>query len=96
MSEEEQKGVLQMFLKDINGHDLDREEINNWIETSFQDNKFSGRQIRNILSAAMVLARAENKRLNSRHLRTLWKKTKEFQDYLDRARIKAEEASMYQ
>jgi len=93
MQEEDQKELLRTFLKQIHPRDMEKDDIQRWIKSSFMDNKFSGRQIRNILSSAMILARAEGRKLSVEDITKLWKKTKEFNDVLAAQRIIAEHNS---
>jgi hypothetical protein len=90
MGEDEQKQIFKMFINQIDPHDMERDGILEWVEDSYQDNKFNGRQIRNIISAAMALARAEDRKLKLKDIQRVWKRTKTFTDYLRSQTIRAE------
>jgi len=58
MNEESQKSVLRMSPQGIYEDQMDRQGIENWTESLFDDiddhPEFSGRQIRNILAGALA------------------------------------------
>jgi hypothetical protein len=76
------------------GNDVhDRDKIDNWLDERFEEQfadggvsrnseQLNGRQIRNILSSAVHLARADNKGLELDHIKTMLNATRNFQDYL--------------
>lgn len=76
--------IYSIFLKQVKDDDNieDWGEIRGWIKIESRSSKFNGRQIRNIVSAALGLARAERKKLNSQHLDTIVRKTGEFHEEL--------------
>ena len=82
--------IFNNFLKQINDHDADKDNISYWLNSSFMDIKFCGRQIRNILSAAMAIARAQGRQLRLEDIKMMWQSTKLFQDFLDAQRYNAE------
>lgn len=90
MEEEEQKEVFKIFLKQVDKKDMDYDEIIEWINDSYEDNKFNGRQIRNILSAAVDLARANDRKLMLKDITKLWKRTRTFKEYLQMETILSE------
>ncbi len=86
MNEESQKAVFKMFLRGIREDQMDRQGIEDWIESLF-DNiearpEFNGRQIRNILAGAINMARAKGQKLEVSDVNTLCSRTKVFQKIL--------------
>lgn len=80
--------IYTIFLKQIRDDNNidDWDNILGWIKMESRSSKFNGRQIRNIVSAALGLARAERKRLNSDHLDQIVRKTAEFHEELSEQR----------
>lgn len=76
--------IYTIFLKQIRDDDniANWDNILSWIKMESRSSKFNGRQIRNIVSAALGLARAERKKLNSDHLDQIVRKTTEFHEEL--------------
>ncbi|OBT50804.1 hypothetical protein VE04_08539, partial [Pseudogymnoascus sp. 24MN13] len=76
--------IYTIFLKQVRDDDniANWDNILSWIKMESRTSKFNGRQIRNIVSAALGLARAERKKLNSDHLDKIVEKTREFHDEL--------------
>jgi len=80
--------IYTIFLKQIRDDDNieDWDSILSWIKVESRSSKFNGRQIRNIVAAALGLARAERKKLNSEHLDQIVRKTIEFHEELGEQR----------
>ncbi|KFY28457.1 hypothetical protein V493_02921 [Pseudogymnoascus sp. VKM F-4281 (FW-2241)] len=76
--------IYTIFLKQIRDDDniANWDNILDWIKIESRTSKFNGRQIRNIVSAALGLARAESKKLNSDHLDQIVRRTTEFHEEL--------------
>jgi hypothetical protein len=70
----DQKHIFNLFVNDISKEDMKFDEIAHWL----------GRQIRNILSSAINLARAEKRHLELADIKRMWRTTKVFQSYLAR------------
>jgi hypothetical protein len=89
MDEREQKSVFKMFLNTIDERDIKaKQKILEWVDEDFKE-RFNGRQIRNILSSAMALARAEERPLELRDIKRVRDCTKIFQDHLHEQTILA-------
>ncbi|KAJ5664188.1 hypothetical protein N7507_004919 [Penicillium longicatenatum] len=84
----DQKKIFEMFLNKMTSDVVDRKNINTWLDERFEDHgsrngeQLNGRQIRNILSSAVALARSEKKKLQLSHIKTMWHNTIEFQTHL--------------
>jgi len=59
-------------------------QIRGWIDMVGSEAELNGRQIRNIVSAAQVLARSKGETLNYLHLKTVTDTTKRFQKQLEK------------
>jgi hypothetical protein len=89
MDDKEQKNVFKMFVNKINDGDVKaKQKILEWVDEDFKE-KFNGRQIRNILSSAMALARAEARSLELKDIKRVRDCTKIFQDHLQEQTILA-------
>jgi hypothetical protein len=89
MDEREQKNVFKMFLNTIDERDVKaKQKILEWVDEDFGE-RFNGRQIRNILSSAMALARAEKRPLELKDIKRVRDYTKIFQDHLHEQTILA-------
>jgi hypothetical protein len=65
MDKEMQQRTLMLFLEQIRPEQIEEDEIRRWIRT-YSDDRFNARQIRNVLSAAINIARAEDSMLTYR------------------------------
>lgn len=93
-SSDDQLEIFSGFLDQIPNNDVDKDSILDWVNSSYMvDNQFCGRQIRNILSAAMAIARANGRRLMLEDVRMLWRSTKVFQEFLQAQRFAAQDAA---
>lgn len=86
LDEDQTYNVFSLFLDQIDSDLIeDRKELNSFIKDSaFEDYRLNGRQIRNVVSGALALAR-HNKRhgkLTFRHLKEVCVMTKKFEDQL--------------
>lgn len=79
-----------MFLEQLEPDSIkDWQEITEWIDESGCEAKLNGRQIRNVVSSALALARSTakgsdgDKRLTVKHLKQVVRITKEFQEQLE-------------
>jgi SpoVK/Ycf46/Vps4 family AAA+-type ATPase len=72
-------------IKDENNID-DWKAMQRWVAQESKRSDFNGRQIRNIVSAALGLARAGNEKLNTEHLDEIVEKTTGFHKELERQR----------
>jgi ATP-dependent Clp protease ATP-binding subunit ClpA len=79
---EDQRSIFRELLKNVNPDDVDQDSVGDWLADCGFDDQFGGRQVRNILSSAMDLARAENRQLRKAHIDTVIGCTKKFQRYL--------------
>lgn len=94
-SAEDQKKIFTDFINQIPDGDVDKESILDWINSSYMvDNQLCGRQIRNIISAAMAIARAKKRRLELEDIRMIWGSTKTFHDFVHAQRYRAEESAL--
>lgn len=91
MEEEAQKKVFRMFMKQIDECDKVSGPIERWLDENYDDLKYNARQIRNIISSAMDLARAENDKLKLHHIQKMWNCTRTFQNYLKEQTIRAKD-----
>lgn len=74
-----------MFLKDLDPSQMDGAAIKAWLDQNFDTYStwaFDGRQIRNILSAAISIARAEERPLALGDIMEIWNRTRKFQEEL--------------
>lgn len=80
-----------MFLRKMDEADVDRKGIENWLDDRFNDDSenLNGRQIRNILSCAIDLARSEKTKLQLTHIKTIFQTTKTFKTHLHNQTILA-------
>jgi AAA+ superfamily predicted ATPase len=90
LNKEYKQKIFKMFLDQLEPDSIkDHERITSWIEEYGCDNKLNGRQIRNVVSSALALARSTAKssggddRLTVQHLKDVINITKDFQEQLD-------------
>jgi hypothetical protein len=91
MARQEQKRIFKLFLDDISENSKASGAIDKWLRDEYDDLQFNGRQIRNIVSSAMDLARAEHSKLEPRHLKTMWSVTRNFREYLQEQTYRAKD-----
>jgi len=84
--------VFQMFLRQLRPDSIKNEDdILNFIEEYGSEYKLNGRQIRNVVGAALSLARSRvnrvggdgDERMTVKHLKNVLKITKDFQEQLE-------------
>ena len=81
--------IFKIFLDQLEPDSIkNREFIDDWVSEVGSDSKFNGRQIRNIVSSALALARSTapqngDERLTRDHLKRAVLITREFQDQLE-------------
>jgi hypothetical protein len=90
LTRQQKRNVFQMFLKQLRPDSIyNYEAIEEFIEEYGSDYKLNGRQIRNVVSSALSLARSQAKdnqgdgRMTVRHLKTVLMITKDFQEQLE-------------
>jgi hypothetical protein len=90
LSKAYKREIFNMFLEQLEPDSIrDRKEITDWIEEYGCEAKLNGRQIRNVVSSALALARSTAKqsggddRLTVKHLKRVVYITKEFQEQLE-------------
>lgn len=94
MDVEEQKKVFRLFLSQIYECDKISGPIEEWLNApDYDDCKFNGRQIRNIIASAMDLARAADEKLQLKHIKRMWNSTRTFQNYLKEQTMRAKDRS---
>ena len=83
LNEEQKYKIFQTFLNQIPDRDIDDiYEIKKELKKLCRRAQINGRQIRNIVSSAQALARAEQKKLSWDHLQTVYETTVDFLDCL--------------
>lgn len=90
LSQEDRKKIFRIFYSQLNAgncHELTK--LSEYID-DFEE-KFNGRQIRNVFSSAMALARDRNEKVTVKDFKDVVKITKEFQGYLEKETWKARE-----
>ena len=91
MSEEQQKRVFNVFLDMIDERQIkNKPKIVDWVSEDFRE-KFNGREIRNMLSSAVALARADGRSLELRDIKVMRDKKKRFKEYLQEQTILAKQ-----
>jgi AAA+ superfamily predicted ATPase len=90
LTREQKISVFEMFLKQLEPDNIeDFPNIMEFITEYGCDNELNGRQIRNVVSSALSLARSESKenggdaRLTVKHLKNVLTITKDFQKQLE-------------
>lgn len=95
LSDEYKKDIFHMFLDQLDKQEpesiKDRHKTNEWIEEYGATAKLNGRQIRNVVSSALALARSEDERkknagddrLTVDHIKRVVRITHEFQEQLE-------------
>lgn len=77
LDEDGQKAVMRNFLSKVKSTAVDN-QVSHWIR-SHSDDQFNGRQIRNVFSAAITLARSHERPLQVDDLQIFWERAKRFQ-----------------
>ena len=91
MSERQQKRLLTMFLDMIDDRQIkNKGKILEWVREDFRD-RFNGREIRNMLSSAMALARADGRALELSDIKVVRDSKRNFKDYLHEQTILAKQ-----
>ena len=91
MSEKQQKRLLTIFLEMIDERQIkNKGKILEWVAEDFRD-KFNGREIRNMLSSAMALARAAERPLELSDIKVMRDSKRQFKDYLQEQTILAKQ-----
>ena len=91
MSEKEQRRVFRMFLDQVDERKIkDRSKIMDWVDEDFRD-RFNGRDIRNILSSAIAIARAQGRPLELKDIKTMRDSKRKFKEYLFEQTVKAKQ-----
>ena len=71
MSKDDQRRLFKIFLNRLDEKDIDnKKELENWCDKYFKE-EFNGRDIRNMVSSALAIARAEDSKLKKRHIEIL-------------------------
>lgn len=95
LSEDYKAAIFNMFLDQLDKQEpesiKDRGSINDWIEEYGRVAKLNGRQIRNVISAALALARSKeeikankgDERLTVKHIKRVVRITHDFQEQLE-------------
>jgi hypothetical protein len=91
LSKEYKRKIFNMFLEQLEPDSIkNREEISEWIDEYGCEAKLNGRQIRNVVSSSLALARSTAKeeddgddRLSVKHLKQVVRITKDFQEQLE-------------
>jgi hypothetical protein len=74
--------IYRNFLKQLDDEGLieDWDEVQEWVDEESVRYKFNGRQIRNVVSSAMSIARSKGELLNRKFLNQIAIKTQDFMD----------------
>ena len=83
LNKEQTMDIFMGFLKPLHkqGRIKDMDDIEEWLKEDVVKSGFDGRQIRNIVTSAMGLARARNdKKLAKTHLKKVMNNVKEFKE----------------
>ena len=89
MDEKQQQRLLTTFLNMIDERQIkNKDKILEWIGEDFRD-KFNGREIRNMLSSAIALARADGRPLELRDIKAMRESKRKFKEYLHEQTILA-------
>lgn len=89
LSKDYKKEIFKMFLDQLEpGCIKGRDDIDEWVGEYGVEAKLNGRQIRNVVSSALAMARSRthsdlDERLNVKDLKAVLKITKEFQEQLE-------------
>jgi hypothetical protein len=68
MNKADQRKLFKIFLNRIDERSIEnKEELEIWCDKYFKED-FNGRDIRNMLTSALAIARAENCKLSRRHI----------------------------
>jgi len=68
MSLKDQRKLFKKFLDRLEDKDIDdKKDLIEWIDLYFKE-EFNGRDIRNMLSSALAIARAKKEKLKRRHI----------------------------
>ena len=90
LTQEQKRSVFKIFLNQLHPDSIrDTAKIYEFIDEYGSEHKLNGRQIRNVVSSALSLARSKAKetdgdgRLDVNHLKTVLGITKDFQEQLE-------------
>lgn len=89
LSSSDRRKIFFNFFDQLNPENTENvKQLKGYIEDEF-DEDFNGRQIRNVVSSAMALARGRDEKMTLRDIKQVVKSTREFQKYLTEESIKA-------
>jgi hypothetical protein len=88
LTEEQKRNIFNIFLDEVLPKgERGREDISRWLDMGAIKYELNGRQIRNIVSSAQLLAHSKRETLNYGHLQRVTDMTKNFQKQLERLTI---------
>ncbi len=85
---EDRRKVFRTFYNQLSGENCSELKLIKEYIDEF-DEELNGRQIRNVFSSAMALARERNEKVTVKDFKTVVKVTREFQKYLMEESVKA-------
>ncbi|KAF2142280.1 uncharacterized protein K452DRAFT_269841 [Aplosporella prunicola CBS 121167] len=92
LSTDQLKELFRTFIRQHKNDIENEKEVEKWIKDDF-DYEFDGRQIRNIISSARALAKADDNpsgRVHLRHIKSVLRMTQQFQNHLRDQRVAAQ------
>ena len=91
LTDKQRKRIFRRFIEGIDERQIkNRDYILQWADGDFRD-KFNGREIRNMISSALALARHESRSLELRDIKVIRESKRVFKDYLHDQTIRAKE-----
>lgn len=78
MQKPELQKLIDLFLEGVKENEMEGSLIRNWMQYGLTSEGINGREIRNIISAAVDLARIEKRVLKAGDILELWERTQSF------------------
>ncbi len=89
LSGDDKRKIFYNFLKRLNSDNTENlNKIERYVTEDF-DEEFNGRQIRNVVSSAMAVARGRNGKITLRDIKDVVKVTRDFRNHLYEETVKA-------
>ena len=89
LTPEDCQAIFKNFIKDAEFEDGQKHVVEKWFEEDISEEKLNGRQIRNLVTSAQTIAKSENKMLNLKSFKTVFKVTQDFQKQLTEQTMRA-------
>lgn len=89
LSPEDCEAIFAHFITDAEFEDGEKRRVEVWFKEDVSEEKLNGRQIRNLVTSAQAIAKSEDKMLNLKSFKSVFKVTQDFQKQLTEQTMRA-------